>query len=566
MPRQDVRPVLVRAGRAEQQRAGVNVLVQLAQSAPVAAPTSGHADAGQQPRAELAPESSKPSRPQRRVGASLTSRYQLLRSPWLLPAILVVQAALSVRLLWSNTAFQDESLYLWAGHLELAHLLHGSGVPAFQTYFSGAPTVYPPLAAIADSVGGLAAARALSLVFMLTATVLLYFTAKRLLHRGPALAAAALFAAFGMADQLGAFATYDAMALCLLALASWLVVRARGRLTEPLLIAAALSLTLADATKYATVLWNPVVIALAVLAAPDEPRLKRCLSGVRLASYTLLLDAVALHQGGASYLRGIEFTTLQRQIVTGTSPLKIIDIAWGWLALLLLLGLMGVLLLWLDNRRPNLLPIVLFAALLLAPAEQARISDITSLHKHVVFGAWFACIVAGYAVTRISQLDGQLSHGVIIGSVLIATVAATGFSQATSVTRSWPPVTRAMPALAASMRAAGCPCLVLQESAANYYLPAKDLAGQQIVGPYTFSYQSATDWRPLSGPSAMAAAIGNGYFGVVEVDASRGAATYRKLTGSLRDSGQYRLISAQAWSLHPAEPTQVWERVVGSAP
>ena len=505
-------------------------------------------------------ESSKPAN---RTGFALASKYQLLRSPWPLPVILFAQAVLSARLFWSNTAFQDESLYLWAGRLELAHLAHGSAVPPFQTYFSGSPIIYPPLAALAANVGGLIGARLLSLTFMLATTMLLYFTAKRLFGRGPALAAAALFAVFGLTDQLGAFATYDAMALCLLALAAWLVVMAQRRWTEPLLIAAAFSLALADATKYATVLWTPVVIALAMLAMPTEPRLKRCLNGVRLASYTLLLDAIAVHEGGPSYLRGIEFTTLNRQIVTGTSPLKILDIAWGWLALLLLLGFLGLLLLWLDNSRPNLLPIVLFAALLLAPAEQARISDITSLHKHVVFGAWFACIVAGYAVTKISQLDGQLSHGVIIGFVLVAVVAVTGFSQATSVTRSWPSVSHAMPALNRAIHRDGCPCLVLQETAADYYLPTRDLTGS-IIGPYTFSYRSAANWQPLSGVPGMAAAIRNGYFGAVEVDASRGRATYRSLVASLQDSGQYRLVRKQTWSLHPAEPTEVWERLRGS--
>ena len=50
-------------------------------------------------------------------------------------------------------------------------------VPPFPAYFSGAPVIYPPLAALADSVGGLAGARLLSLVFMLGATALLWATA-----------------------------------------------------------------------------------------------------------------------------------------------------------------------------------------------------------------------------------------------------------------------------------------------------------------------------------------------------------------------------------------------------
>jgi hypothetical protein len=73
--------------------------------------------------------------------------------PWPLLAVLAVQAGLSLRLVWSNTAFQDEALYLWTGRLEWAHWLHGTPVPAFPTYFSGAPTVYPPLGALADSIG-----------------------------------------------------------------------------------------------------------------------------------------------------------------------------------------------------------------------------------------------------------------------------------------------------------------------------------------------------------------------------------------------------------------------------
>ena len=81
---------------------------------------------------------------------------------WPLIAVLIVQAILSLRLTWSNTAFQDEGLYLRAGHLEWAHWLHGTPIPDFPSYFSGAPVIYPPVAALADSIGGLAAARILA--------------------------------------------------------------------------------------------------------------------------------------------------------------------------------------------------------------------------------------------------------------------------------------------------------------------------------------------------------------------------------------------------------------------
>ena len=60
---------------------------------------------------------------------------------WPLLAILAVQTILSLRLIGADTAFQDEALYLWAGHLEWARVLHGTPIPQFPSYFSGAPVI-----------------------------------------------------------------------------------------------------------------------------------------------------------------------------------------------------------------------------------------------------------------------------------------------------------------------------------------------------------------------------------------------------------------------------------------
>ena len=207
-----------------------------------------------------------------------------LRVPdnWPLLVVLTVQAVLSVRLFGADTAFQDEAVYLWAGHLEWSHWLHGTVMPPFASYFSGAPVIYPPLAALADSVGGLAAARLLSLLFMLGATALLWAVARLLFGRRAAFFAAALFALLGPTLHLGSFATYDAMSLFLVALASWLVVRRRGpaRATGRM-VAAGVVLALANATAYSSALFDPVVIVLALLTAlPGRaaglPRRARC--------------------------------------------------------------------------------------------------------------------------------------------------------------------------------------------------------------------------------------------------------------------------------------------------
>ncbi len=186
-----------------------------------------------------------------------------LATQWPLLAVLGTQAALSLRLVWANTAFQDEALYLRAGHLEWARWLHGAVIPDFPSYFSGAPVIYPPLAALADDAGGLAAARVLSLCFMLGVTTLLWATTGRLYGKRAGLLAAGLFATLAGTQFLGAFATYDALALLLLALAAWLTVRSADcseRARFALLVLAGATLAVADTVTYATALFTPVVL------------------------------------------------------------------------------------------------------------------------------------------------------------------------------------------------------------------------------------------------------------------------------------------------------------------
>ena len=87
------------------------------------------------------------------------------------------------------------------------------------------------MAALAASGRGLVGARLLSLAFMLGATILLWGVATRLFGRWAGFVAAALFAALGPTQFLGAFATYDAMSLFLLTAAAWCVAAAEDRTT-----------------------------------------------------------------------------------------------------------------------------------------------------------------------------------------------------------------------------------------------------------------------------------------------------------------------------------------------
>lgn len=331
-------------------------------------------------------------------------RAILAAFPWPLLAVLAIQAGLSFRLVWSNTAFEDEALYLWAGHLEWAHWLHGTATPPFPTYLSGAPVIYPPIGALADSIGGLAAARLLSLAFMLGATALLWATTQRLYSRRAAFFATALWALLGPTIRLGAFATYDAMALFLVALAAWFATGGiRRRDATGWMLAAAAALTLANATKYASGLFDPVVAGMAVLAGyprlSDKGAWRR---GAFLGSCVTVLIIGLLQFGRGWYINGIDQTTLTRH--NGGTPVSVVLVSsWDWIGVVAVAAAIATVFCF-TSRVPlsgRLLVLMLSGAVLLVPAEQARIHTYTSLSKHVDFGAWFAAIAIGYGADRL---------------------------------------------------------------------------------------------------------------------------------------------------------------------
>lgn len=476
---------------------------------------------------------------------------------WPLLAILVLQAGLSLRLVWSNTAFQDEALYLWSGHMEWGHWLKGTPVPNFASYFSGAPVLYPPLGALVDGIGGLAAARLLSLVFMLGATVLLWSSADRLFGRRAALGAAAIFAVLGVTQFLGAFATYDAMALFLLALASWVTVRARGRAGEPLLFVAAAVVVLANATKYASALWDPVVIGLAILSPPKLSPVRAIFRGFRMAAYVAVLIGVALYFAGEGYMHGILFTTVNRQVAeTSQSAYTVLHDSFDWVGIIFVLALLGLVTAWRATSRERMLVAVLTAAILLAPAEQARIHTTISLHKHVTFGAWFAAIAVGYGLARVSRVHRWKGWRISFAVAIYAAVIG-GIQASSMYVQGWPGTAQTMDVLGNVMPQAGCPCMLSDYTIADYYLNIQS-PSWQITGPYSFDYYSNAKRHELNGPDAYVYAVKEHYFTIVQLDPQASPSVYSTLSQTLAHTPGYREIEALHNSLTPRLPIQVW--------
>lgn len=402
-------------------------------------------------------------------------RQRLARFPWPLIVVLAVQAALSLRLVWTNTAFEDEALYLWAGHLQLAHWLHGLAIPPFPTYFSGAPVIYPVIGALSEGLGGLAAARILSLCFMLGATTLLWATTSRLFGRRAAFFAVAAWALLGATIRLGAFATYDPMSLFLLAAAAWFATGGIGR-RDPTkwMFAAAAMLTLANATKYATALFDPVVAGIALLTGYPQPGGKGAWRRAAfLASCTVVLIIFLLQIGRGWYLDGISQTTLARQH-GGTPAGIVLASSWAWIGVVVVASAVGAVL-GLTARigaYQRLLLLMLAATALLVPVEQARIHTYTSLNKHVAFGAWFAAIAIGYGANRIVTLFRPRVVRAVLALGLSAAalpVATAGVAQADSF-YAWPGAGNLVPVVAGLTRPGGR-FLADNSPTLEYYLP-----------------------------------------------------------------------------------------------
>ena len=494
-------------------------------------------------------------------------RDRLVRHPWPLAAILTVQAALSLRLVWSNTAFPDEALYLWSGHLEWTHWLHGTPIPAFQTYFSGAPVIYPPLGALADTWGGLAGARLLSLVFMLGATCCLHATARRMFDTRAAGFAAALFAGLAATQYLGAFATYDAMALFLMALSAWLGIRAvdsAGWARELMLAGAGAVTALADATKYAAALFTPVLVAVIVCWAGIRQGRRSALGAGMIVFWTLFLAAAGLLiAGGHGYLQGIRYTTLARSYGSATAPfLLFVSAKWeGAVLLLALIGAAAAAVAW-RQRAGTIMACVLAGSALLVPAEQARIHTYTSLFKHIGYGAWFAAILGGFALASFmravpaakaaSALRVSLATAVLVG-VPSLPWAADHFG--------WPDATRMIPMMRAQMAAHPGPLLADDRgNVFDYYLPSQ-MMQRTVVGTWFFAYNDPATGRHLTGAAAYAAAIRERYFSVVMLEFWDTATTDRIIRADVEAARGYRLVADFTYPAFGSHgPFEVWVR------
>lgn len=439
-------------------------------------------------------------------------------------AILVMQAVLSIRLARSGIASDDEGLYIYSGHQLIHELWHGGGSPYYETFFSGAPVLYPVLAAMLDHVGGLVLVRLMSGVFMLGATWLLYATTRRIFGYWPAVTAAGLFASLGITQFLSAYATFDATALMLIATAAYCAVRVATDHRSRWLLLIPVILLLANATKYASLLFDPVVIILAALMIQDGGWKRVLQRAAVLTSTLLVMLVVVVLLAGSSYFKGIVGTTLARSgtayFQVPAAPHLVAQRSWDWIGVIVCLGLVAVII-NISHRRERAhlsLLIVLVIAGILVTIENMRLHSLTAVNKHDDFGAWFTCIAAGYALARFAELARSwliripLIIGAISGVVFVAVLYG---SQSTSFLSDPGPVMPRIAAIQPYVKPGSQHYLIAYATPLTYYLHPS-LSWTQVVEHNYISYP--VPGRPgmlLEGVPGFKAAIADHWFAVI---------------------------------------------------
>src|ERR1019366_1837811 len=323
----------------------------------------------------------------------------------------------------------------------------------------------------------------------------------------------------------------------------------------------------ANAAAYSSALFDPVVIVLALVTAFPRPggklAVRRCVTllvvvGVLLAGGVLI--------GGSSYVAGIGQTTLTR-VGGAESPLSVLANSWSWTGLIAVLAVCGVAVSWAGRpgRARTWLLVVLAAAALLGPLEQARLHTTASLNKHVDLGAWFAAIAAGYAVDRfLAAAPGGRSRALAFGACVVALVfpLSLGAGQSRVFSTSWPDAQSFTAILGPLADHGSGRLLVDAPSVAESSLPAGSQrqrwsSTRNIVlpsGSNTGGPASTAGVTADGNPGVYAEFITEGYFSLVALNFSDTTVLDHRIAADLRHNPRYHVVQVIPYGPGPRGP------------
>jgi hypothetical protein len=250
----------------------------------------------------------------------------------------------------------------------------------------------------------------------------------------------------------------------------------------------------------------------------------------------IALAGIAIRAGGRDYWRGITASTLARP-QADIPVTTVLRSAYIWTSLILLLAVLGAVLAARSGARGKLLPAILTAAALLAPAGQARLHTTVGLQKHVVFGAWFAAIAAGYAMARLSRVDPGHGWAAVMALPIAASTLFGSLGQAAGLYGVWPNAADVVRVLGSAAHSHPGQYLAEDYDVEAYYLRAQ-IPWQRWSNTYYFSYRGL----PPGAPS-YTAAIDRHYFALVILNFGDTKSTDLQVTADMRKAGGYYVLA-----------------------
>ena len=349
-----------------------------------------------------------------------------------LPLLVLLQVLLALRL--DNTPSDDEALYIQSGREILAHWRTGADVVDFGTFFSGAPAVYPVVAALLDDVGGLWLVRAFSLACIVVSMACTRATARHLFGRTAGDFAGLVFALTGPIIFLSALATFDALCLMLLSLGLWIGLTRRSPVSA---VSAGFLLAAATVVKYTGVAFVPVVLIAILMSGQRSTLTRRCARVSVIATITAVSLITLYSVWGAGVHDGIFYTTTNREALNPAPVTQLIDYVIKDIGLLIVLAIAGGVFV-VRSLQSTLFLLALFAGGFGLVLSQLYLGEAMSFEKHTAFSALFLAPLAGRTLAALARPKVNA----VLPVALIGLLLVSGLSRSSAMHHKWPSVER----------------------------------------------------------------------------------------------------------------------------
>jgi hypothetical protein len=449
-------------------------------------------------------------------------KIKMTSERWSLVLILALQAIIAETTL-HNTAFQDEGLYLYAGRQIIRYWMGGPApLENYAFYFSGYPYVYPVIGGFLDMLGGLELARTFSLLCMLSVNAIIYHSTKRFFGRPAAIFASAIYASLGTVMFVSRLATFDALCLFLIALATAIAFQVSTSRRPWIALLIGPLIVLSILAKYAALLFDLPVLGILVLCGIAFQGWWRMLQRLALSISTLIVSLLLTYAVlDKSAFHALDGSTTDRTAVIQKPPLELLLHVLQMGGLVYVAGLAGVVLVFWRYQRFRLIAVLLFGASWLGPAYHIYKQEAVSIDKHIAFSLFFLMPLVGASMAWVSGYAQQQArsrstgHYWLAGLSVVLVVFTLGTQQAQTLYAEWANTSDLSYALHTQMRDGSGRFLVEDIEVARY--DARDITEMwQWNGVNYFYYVNAAHQQLLGNP-ALKQAIDDRYFALVEL-------------------------------------------------